>query len=227
MVLENGAAGVAWTGEETELTHLAAEGVADAPDAGQPRVTMRRPTSPARSPEEPLALPVRCSAACDVRAQIGDGVFGSSAHVTLPNAGATILELDPGLEALVSAKPTLQVQVRHSAPGARHATTTAFTVPLRRPSGPVLPRARDLVARRDGDDVVLTWRTSRDARRATFYAYLLEQRGEPAFALRRATGGPRRFEIRFRRQAKAKFVTLITGDDDRGILRRVTVPVQG
>ena len=40
---------------------------------------------------------------------------------------------------------------------------STFTVRLRRRPGPPLPRVVDAVARRDGDDVVVTWRTTRDA----------------------------------------------------------------
>ena len=57
------------------------------------------------------------------------------------------------------------IRLRYGAPGARHAKTKTVVVHLRRSER--LPRAEGLVARREGDDVVVTWRTDSRSRRLT------------------------------------------------------------
>ena len=212
VALENGAAAVAWREERPYRIHLGVEGVAPAPDPTQPRVRIGRPkVRPVL--DGGMLLPVTCSAACDVRASFGEGPLAASGTVSLRRAGSAKLQILDGYQSYITTSLTRRVRVRYGSPGAKQARSTSFTVRVRQPDGPALPRARDVVARRDGDAVVVTWRTKRDAKRATFYAYLLTARGEPAFGVRAAKGGPRRFEVRYGHQPAANFVTLITGDD--------------
>ena len=53
------------------------------------------------------------------------------------------------------------MRLRYGAPDARRARSTTLAVHLRRRPGPPSPRVAGVVARRDGNDVVVTWRTNR------------------------------------------------------------------
>src|SRR4029079_5612721 len=95
----------------------------------------------------------------------------------------------------------------------------------RRPGAP-LPRVRDVRVRRDGDDVVVTWRTQRATEKENFIAYAgVEPRGN-ALGAAEATGSGRRFRTTIRNVASARYVTVVAGSDHTGLTRRTTVKIK-
>jgi hypothetical protein len=78
-------------------------------------------------------------------------------------------------------------------------------------------------ARRDGDDVVVSWRTDRDADDDNFVAYATAGARTTVLEAALATGSGRRFRARLRAVATARLITVLTGSDDAGVIRRTTV----
>ncbi|HEY6890798.1 MAG TPA: hypothetical protein VI300_23540 [Solirubrobacter sp.] len=227
LVLENGAAAVAWTrGDDEHQIHVAVEGAADVPGPAAPRVRIGRLETPIDL-DEGVTVPVTCSAACDVRVQIGDGgQLDVPATVSLSRAGSTKVGVRILGDLFVPRRRTIAMHVRYGAPGALRGQGPTRTLRLRLRPGPPVAKIVGATARRDGSDVVVTWRTRRDAKRGNFYAYLVERPGEPALLARVPQGGPRRFEVRFRNRPTGTSVVIITGDDARGIIRRNRVAVR-
>ena len=77
-----------------------------------------------------------------------------------------------------------------------------------------MPRLRVLgaVARRDGDDVVVSWRTDRDATVDDFLVYAAASADPDATPLQGSepTGKRRRFRVRLRNVEPARFVTILS-----------------
>src|SRR6185436_14904986 len=108
----------------------AVEGAASAPAALTPDVTVLAPRKRSLRPAEALRLPVRCSAACDLRAWLpGDQ---PSYDVTAGSAGAGTVELRIGPRgngiAPSNGRP-LKLRLRFGAPGS--ATTREKTISVR------------------------------------------------------------------------------------------------
>jgi hypothetical protein len=227
LVLANGAAAVAWIRDDDErLMHVAVEGAADAKTSPPPRVRVGQPKQPINL-DDGITVPVTCSAACDVRVQIGDGApIDTPGTVALPRAGSTQLAVPVLGSLFVRRRSTITLHLRYGAPGALHAEARTRTQRVQLTPGPPLAKIVGAKARRDGTDVVVTWRTRTDAKRGNFYAYLVERPGEPALLARIAQGGPRRFEVRFKNRPTGTSVVILTGDDARGVVRRNRVAVR-
>ncbi len=151
VILADGTPGVVWSdvsaGGDPHL-HLAIEGAATAPDPPAPRIRLGR----VEQLRAGLALPFRCSAACDVRASVPGGADGRH---SLRAAGSGRLTIKPVGEGIVLRRPdSVPVQVLTGASGARIAGRVTLTAHLRFPR---LPRMLGLKAVRRGKRVVVTW----------------------------------------------------------------------
>jgi hypothetical protein len=229
VLLADGRPAVAWASSHVDgQIGLAVEGGANAPDVKAPRVRIGRPARRVLAVDGSLELPVTCSAACIVRAEVGDTVLSATGSVELARPGSTTLAVEPTVTPLASVRGgTIRVRLRYGAPGARRLRTATLAVHLRRRPGPPSPRVAGVVARRDGNDVVVTWRTNRAASHEIFAVSASAERGATALAVKEASGGPRRFQLRFRDLPAARFVTVVTLIDLRFIFGATTVPVQG
>jgi hypothetical protein len=166
--LPDGRRALAWTNQDRfdddapARVHYAVEGVSAAPEPAAPRVTIGRPRESALRPGQALVLPVRCSAACDLRVTVA----GSQAERSLTRAGTVTVRLVPPDRAIAPVRPgRVRVVVRSSAPGARTVTRTTATPRLRRLPALPLPHIEAIRARRlSGGRVEVRWRMSSDAR---------------------------------------------------------------
>jgi hypothetical protein len=232
----DGSRAVAWT-DQGELEsvppyggrlHLARAGAADAPVPAAPEVTVGAPRDRSLRPAQALVLPIRCSAACDVRGYV-DGRKTAST-VSLSKPGAAELRFTPSFEALAPRRGTLKVTVAWSAPGARTASTRTLALRLRRLPPPPLPRLLDVRALRSPGGVVdVRWRTDRPARDAYFLVYGTRTKslqGDRDAKVESASGGARRrFHVRLRDARAVRFVTVAIAQPlGRGRSRRVRVP---
>jgi len=161
---------------------------ASAPAA--PRMRARLMGPPALRATEPLRVRVRCERACDVRAVAtartlpqpwwSYGRRGGARQVldasdALPTGGETTLRLDPenGSNAAgARGFPRTPIVVLACTPGNAVAERIELPAPRALPPGRI-PSVTGLAARRRGDLVQATWRTTAPARRMHFTAYLL------------------------------------------------------
>jgi hypothetical protein len=215
-----------WRGDEaaTGTLHLAVEGVADAAEPPAPRVRIAGPKPGILDADDGIALRVTCSAACDVQASAGNNALDANGQLRLRRAGTGRLYLRPELRpiARLDGKP-VAIRVRYGAPGARHPRSRTLSVRLRRPPGEPLPHVRGAQARRDGGDIVVTWRAERDADADNFVAYATAGPRSTVMGAALATGSGGRYRARIRDVASARSVSVLTGADDAGVLRRTTV----
>ncbi len=231
--LADGRAAVAWTDNDAAdkdgRLHLAVEGAADGTDPAAPSIRVRPPANRTVGVTEALELSVHCSAACDVRGSIG-GDESSTGTVSLRRAGDATLQIQPSNRPLAPARGgPVKVLVRYGAPGTRHAAAKSLTLRLRRP--PVLPRPRllDAVARRSGDDVVVTWRTDRDAKAENFLAYATASAARDAVVLGGGdtAGTKRSFRARVSNVKTARFVTILSFADGYWSLKETVLRIRG
>ncbi|WP_028062520.1 hypothetical protein [Solirubrobacter soli] len=236
LLLPDGSRAVAW-GDGNELfsvppfsgrLHLALEGAADTPTPTAPELTIGVPRDRALRPVQPLRLPVRCSAACDVRAYIvGRSI---SATLALARAGSRDLELEPNFAPVAPKRGPLKITLSWSAPGARTASRRTISVRVRRLPAPRLPHLLDVRARRGAGGVVdVRWRTDGPAQDAEFIVVGTRTRTgraerDPKYAS--APGGTRRrsFHVRLRDASKVRYVTVVlsqTLGGDRSVRVRV------
>jgi hypothetical protein len=227
LLTADGSGGVAWTDNDAEnrdgRLHLALEGVADAADPAAPEGRVIGSRRRVLAPTASLPFTVRCSAACDVRVQLGESAVAPGATVSRRRAGEERIRLYGlyGPLATLEGGPAT-LHVRYGAPGARRATVKTLTLNLRRLPDAPRPRVLNAVARREGKAIVVTWSTDRDARSTNFIAYPTKTRTEPldpveAFFINsgadlsaNVTGSGRRFAARIVEDAKdARYVKII------------------
>lgn len=173
--------------------HVARDLAPDGPTTSAPaapRMSARLLGPPALHAAEPFRVRVRCERACDVRAvavartvpQPKWVLFGRrggarqvlDASDTLPAGGETTLQLDPeeGSNAAgARGFPRTPIGVLACTPGG--AVAERLELPAPRALPPVFLDIAGLTARRRGDVVRATWRTTRPARRIRFTAYLV------------------------------------------------------
>jgi hypothetical protein len=108
---------------------------------------------------EPFHVRVTCDAACDVRAVVprGDDPRAAGA-AALSRAGSVAVRIDPAAE--VRFPRSTPVVVRAAAPSGGGVTTKRLRVRVERGRPHRLPRIVGLAARREGDEVLVTWRTT-------------------------------------------------------------------
>jgi hypothetical protein len=182
-----------------------------------PRMSARLVGPPTLRAAEPLRVRVRCKGACDVRAvamartvpqQPKWALFGHrggerqvlDASATLPAGDEMTLRLDPeeGSNAAgTRGFPRTPITVLACTPG--NAVAERITLPPPRALPPVFLDIAGLAARRRGDVVRATWRTTHPARRIRFTAYLVLARGVREPIVTRVTGrGRTRFAATLR-----------------------------
>ena len=119
-------------------------------------------------PADPLVLPIRCSAACDLSVTIP----GRSPYVVghaLTRAGSVNVEIRPFGRALAAVRGTTAVLVRSSAPGSGTVASKTERLRLRRLPAPPVPRVVDVRTRRlSGGRLEVRWRTTASAADAVF-----------------------------------------------------------
>ncbi len=230
----DGTLGVAWADngsrERDGRLHLALEGVPDGADPAPPKVTIAAPKRRVLAADEPLRLGVRCSAACDVRLQIGSGLFAPSENVSLTRAGSRRVSLGAGLQPLATLRGgPVTVLVRYAAPGARRSTAGNVTYHLRRLPNTPLPRVLGASARRDGEAIVVTWRTDRDAKASNFGVYATKQRHDiyDPIAYGDARRSGRTFRARIERAGTGRYVRIVAGADGSTKSHTTIVRVRG
>lgn len=166
LVLADGRFAVAWsdergrTGAQDGRLHLAVEGAAAAREVAAPTVTVGKPDRRALRPAQSLVVPVRCSAACDVRVVVR-GKERADATGSLARAGTMRVRLSPIEHGLRIRRDRVRLTVHVSAPAARTVQRRNVTLSVRRLPAPPLPRILDLRARRSGEDLLVRWRLDR------------------------------------------------------------------
>jgi hypothetical protein len=212
VVEPDGRAAVAWADDDGVgshgRVHLALAGAPAAAPAPPPVVRIGRPRERLLGREEPLHVPVSCSAACDVRIQ-RVGRPETEAVQTL-TAGTRTLSIDPlgGPIAHLRRGP-VRFRVATGPPGGPATVrTVAFT--LRRPP-PVIPHAIELSAVRHGGSITVRWRTDRPADGFTYGVAGTRERSLSAdtLAVRTGGGGGRRFSVTLRPARGVRWVYVL------------------
>jgi hypothetical protein len=203
VILADGTAAAAWSdglAGDARL-HLAVEGAPARAEPPVPRVEFGQ----IRRIPGGLALPFRCSAACDVRATVPDSVSGTR---SLPAAGSARVRIVPTISPIMLRRPdSVAVDVLTGPPGARAAAARTLTAKLRVPP---LPRFLGLTAIRRGHHIAVSWRTKRPLRRASVIAVASNTRapGDPFFGTTVDGEGRRRFRVNVDPLAGHRYVQL-------------------
>jgi hypothetical protein len=211
--------------------HYAVQGAGDAPASPAPSVTVGTPADRSLRPAQDLVLPVRCSAACDLRATVGK----DPAQVTasLERAGTVRLRFSAFVGALAPVRGTLAVKLESSAPGARTEQTRTFHIRLRRLPAPPFPRILNARLKRGPGGVVdVRWSTDLPARDVIFIVYGSHGRSyrtDPDLKVGAAIGrGRRTFHVKLRDAARVRYVRLrvqqIAGRRSRTVTLSVRSP---
>jgi hypothetical protein len=180
LVLADGRRAVAWTDNAPIFSvppyagrlHLALEDAPAPPPVPAPELRVGAPRDRSLRPAQALLLPVRCSAACDVRATLDDDPVDDPG-ASLASAGTAWLRFRPSSTPLAPRRPgAVRVVVRWSAPGSSVVRSSTERVRLRRLPPPRLPRIRALRARRlSGGRVEVRWRTDAPTVDAYWFVY--------------------------------------------------------
>jgi hypothetical protein len=231
LTLADGSRAVAWTDNNGKLgrVHLGHEGSPDRPEPAAPRLQVSMTGSRTIRGESPLVLRATCDAACDIYAQLADHeevVDGLS----LPAAGSRRIVLPPLLGPIVPRRGgPVRVLLRSSAPGGHTVTARTLTLHLRRAKAVLPSPPLGLTAVRDGDEIVVRWRTAKPESPHGYSVLGLDADGEPV------TGGDvpgkakrASFVVGLadgRRQAEE--ATVLGAGEETSETARTTVPVQG
>ena len=219
----DGRAAVAWTDNTTRPArgrlHVAIEGAAAQPRPA-PRLRVTAEPGQRLHPNEPVRARVTCSEACDLRTKVA----GSEATSFTRGPGAHVLRIGAVPDLQPGTRRRVRVVVRATAPGGHEARERSFLLPV--VGLPPLPLRRplDVAARRDGDAIVVTWRTAKPARRQLFIV-IGAVRGAPdggfdpsAYALRPGHGRTR-FRVRLRPDApdRVERITVLVESYDSAV----------
>jgi hypothetical protein len=220
VMLADGTPAVVWSDVAaggSPLLHLAVEGAPAAAEPPAPRVDIGR----IRQIHQGLALPFRCSAACDVRAAVPDDVFGRR---SLRAAGSGLLKLEAEDYPILLRRPdSVRVEVISGAPGARTATRRGATAKLRVPP---VPRLLGITAVRRGKrQIVVSWHTDRPLRDATILGGASTNRTpiEPVLDNSVKGAGRTRFQLSLRASGRGRYVQLYLLYEPDRTQRRVAV----
>jgi hypothetical protein len=239
LVTAGGTAGIAWAdnndNEGDGRLHLALEGAPDGADPAPPAVRVLGPKRRVLAADADLPLTIRCSAACDVRVQLGKGLLAPGETVSLTRAGEKRIRLFGFYAPLATLKGgPVDLSLRYGAPGTRRATAKTVTLQLRRLADTPLPRVLGAVARRDGKEIVVTWRSDRDAKPSNFTVYGIATREDPtdplvsSIADGSATGSGGRFSVRLSDPRKAaRYVKIVSGAKGARKTKTTSVRVRG
>jgi hypothetical protein len=169
LLLADGTPAVTWTesalgqfggvldDSERYRLHLAAEGVTERPDPPAPRLTVGAPASRTVG-QKGLRLPITCSAACQVVAELDSGLAPLGVSVRMTRAGKRTLTIGGvGLVAPERLGP-VRIRLRYGALDALHPRERTVTVRVKRAAGLDIPRVSAVRARRVGDRVRVSFR---------------------------------------------------------------------
>jgi hypothetical protein len=230
LLAAGGGAAVAWGDEVDERDprlHLALEGAPATPDK-LPLVRIRPPRKRVLARGDALVLRVTCSAACEVRAQLGSTLSDPSDTLKLTRAGTGRLRLNPEFRPIARLEGgPVRVRVRAGAPDARLVPAETVTVNLRRRPGPPPARIVGATARRSGDAAVVRWRVTRAVDPDELLVMATVGRGTEAIGIGDPRGGPRRFTARITGVARARYVTILGGGDAGVPLQVTRVRIRG
>ena len=239
LVTADGTAGMVWADnnddERDGRLHLALEGAPDGADPAPPDVRVLGSTRRVLAADADLPLTIRCSAACDVRVQLGKGLLAPADIVSLTHAGEKKVRLFGFYAPLATLKGgPAELYLRYGAPGTRRATAKTVTLQLRRLPDTPLPRVLGAVARREGEKIVVTWRSDRRAKPSNFTVYGTATRKDPTDPLAsvladgNATGSAGRFSVRLSDRGKtARYVKVISHAKGARKTKTTTVRVRG
>ncbi|HWM10597.1 MAG TPA: hypothetical protein VNO82_14690, partial [Solirubrobacteraceae bacterium] len=214
----DGRGAVVWTDHTTYpgrgRLHTALEGAAaTSPPAPGLRVVAKEHQR--LYPSEPVRVLVVCDAACDLRTAVG----GIGPRSFSRGAGTHTIPVGPAAGFRPGATQRVRVLVQASAPGGEQTTARTRRVTVTTLRSPPLREPLQVKARRAGDDIVVTWRTAKPARRQRIFVignnFRAADGGFDPTAYEPVNGGGRR---RFR-------VRLRPADPD--LIRSVTVLVEG
>ena len=161
--LVDGTPAVAWTDNDPDdrdgRLHLAAEAAATVAErAGAAGSASAHRPAASWAGRRTLVLPVTCSAACDVRVQLG-GRVDALGQLALRKAGTGRLEIEPSLgpHRAAACRSRARACALRGA-GRAHGERDDRDRPSPPPPRPAEPKVIGARATRDGDDVVVTWR---------------------------------------------------------------------
>jgi hypothetical protein len=184
----------------------------DAPrpeSAPPPRIDVPRLAPQRLYVDQPAKLPLRCSGPCDVRARSGPMVFAVRSRAT---AGPLTLTLDyaPVVRGVAT------VELTAATPGSRATRTLHVRVPVTRRPSPPVPMPLDLRVKKDGRDLIVSWRTAFAAQH-TMFAVSAEGDGGLSLPGAGVNGnGKRSFRVRLKDAARARRVEVTAfGAGDR------------
>jgi hypothetical protein len=150
----DGDAGVAWLEPDAGRVRAALPGVVPAADAPAPALHVDPPARHVVRFDEPLVLRVSCSAACDVRGQIGRAGDG---ELSLPHGGRGRLEIR-GVQVAPRRARKVSVRLLYGAPGALHPRGRTLRLRLREIDVAPAAHIRHVRAIRvPGDRIRVTW----------------------------------------------------------------------
>ena len=167
LFLADGRAALAWT-DNARFTrdgrlHVAVESAAPQPAAPAPRLTVEAPRRQRLYASQGVRLTARCDAACDLRAAVRDrNGISNATTATLLKAGT--IRLRPFHERAGRAR----IVVQATAPGGDGAVERTLRIRIARRPSPPFQAPLDVRARRDGDAIVVKWRTAGPAKRQSF-----------------------------------------------------------
>ena len=144
-------------GDRTRV-RVAAEGMVSPRDRRPPTVRVGAPAERTLGVADPLRLPIRCSAACEVTAAVDSPLTYGRANVRLARAGRAVLSLDGA--AYAANQGRVRIRLAYGAPGAIRPQTRTLHVRLTARADARLPRIEAVQARRDGNRVRVRVRVS-------------------------------------------------------------------
>jgi len=167
-----------------------------------------------------LAVPFRCSAACDVRATVPDGISGRH---SLRAAGSGRVKILPDFDPIMLRRPdSVAVQVLAGAPGAPTVARRSVTAKLRVPR---LPRLLGLEAVLRAKKIVVSWHTDRPLRNASIIAVSSDDRAlaDPFLGSTVEGKGHKRFRLNVDAILGKRYIQLFLLDPSAATERRIAV----
>jgi len=220
LITSAGTPAVAWAdndGVTGGRVHAAVEGFTAAPDPPAPRAELGRPRDAVLAGDEPLRVPISCSAACEVRVDLPEH-FSETVSFALSRAGKELVAIDALLSPIAPVRRgPVRVRLRVSAPGARSATERIESVTLVRKRGSGPPQVRGLEAVRHGSRVDVSWRSVGEAEPDSFLVLGTPSRVIDVAGLTSADAKPAgkgRYTARLSRAGDVRYVFVFAGGEN-------------